>query len=232
VDQRLYWADKALLDPFQAVLDYRDKKGKKNLFIHKVHTISLKPYMRKGRVLDFGCGTGRMGKEFAGKSLLFIGCDITEEMLRCARKQFPCTLFDGRHLPFKKKSFDYFLSVYVLQHIEDVESVLDEAVGILRKGAYFLAIEQVCNIPYRVEEKGYLRIVRTPEQYKEYICKRLHLLQSHPVRVHRMGIFNLLLDVIPSFLLPLLCRLEIYVSRGEDKKRTKDWLFVAKNEGI
>lgn len=72
------------------------------------------------RVLDFGCGVGRLTRPLADHFTEAVGVDISREMIRLAES------FDERplyyvslisHLPFSDDSFDLVYSSIVLQHM-------------------------------------------------------------------------------------------------------------------
>ncbi len=63
----------------------------------------MRQLLRAGRVLDLGCGTGRM----LGGGPSVIGIDLSMEMLRRARaKSHAVARADGHHLPFASDAFD------------------------------------------------------------------------------------------------------------------------------
>lgn len=74
-------------------------------------------------LLDLGCGTGLL-KDFLGMEL--IGCDISRNMLRKAKKRGMLVVqADLEHLPFRNK-FKTILSFTALQNAENVKNVLKE----------------------------------------------------------------------------------------------------------
>lgn len=72
---------------------------------YKVIEQSLRGLLSRGRVLDLGCGTGRLlNREDSGR---VVGLDLSIEMLRLAHQTSPSVLrADGHHLPFASESFD------------------------------------------------------------------------------------------------------------------------------
>lgn len=74
------------------------------------------------RVLDFGCGAGRLSNALAEHVDQVVGIDIAESMVEKARKiaRFPDRIefvhYDGTRLPFPDCSFDSAVSLIVLQH--------------------------------------------------------------------------------------------------------------------
>ena len=100
---------------------------------------------RDARVLDYGCGQGRLAAELIElgyRSVL--GIDSSPEMVRIASERQPAATFvvnDGRKLPCDDASFDAVLLFAVLTCIpsdDDQKNLLHEFKRILRPGALLL----------------------------------------------------------------------------------------------
>lgn len=84
--------------------------------------ISLIP--KGGKILDVGCGTGTITKQVSEKGFYVEGIDLSEGMLKQARKNLPEVTFkkmDMRKLDYPDKSFDALLVTYSLIHIPSYE---------------------------------------------------------------------------------------------------------------
>ena len=74
------------------------------------------------RVLDFGCGAGRLSNALAAQAKEVVGVDIAQSMVDEANRinQHPDRVrfshFDGHRLPFDDASFDSVVSLISLQH--------------------------------------------------------------------------------------------------------------------
>jgi SAM-dependent methyltransferase len=108
------WSERARLGELQAVL-YAGGSERENLLMHAQSMfgarIGLGLCRKRGTVVDFGCGTGRMLRFFAGKGWSVIGTEITGEMLSEARRLgLPdgCTLYltNGVDIPLPDQSAD------------------------------------------------------------------------------------------------------------------------------
>ena len=83
-----------------------------------------------GKVLDFGCGVGRMTRAFSGFFQSCIGIDVSESMVILARNfnsdepRCDFVVSDTPALPFTDKSFDFVFSVLVLQHLPSKSLIL------------------------------------------------------------------------------------------------------------
>ncbi len=93
-----------------------------------------------GKVLDLGCGDGH----FSSKTLpnaKVQGIDPALNSLNTAKQinyfsGLSCSL--GNKLPFPEHTFNTVISNSVLEHIPDVESVIDEAIRVLKPGGKFI----------------------------------------------------------------------------------------------
>ncbi len=78
-----------------------------------------------GRVLDVGCGDGRVGETILR---LRPGLQIEGiEVLVRERSRIHVSPYDGHHIPFGDKTFDAVLFVDVLHHADDPAQLLREA---------------------------------------------------------------------------------------------------------
>src|SRR5690349_5011305 len=82
-------------------------------------------------VLDFGCGDGHMVDEYRSAGVQAFGADVSlerrHEWLR------PITVSDAVYrIPFPDDTFDFVFSNSVLEHVEDLDSALDEIRRVLK----------------------------------------------------------------------------------------------------
>lgn len=100
-----------------------------------------KGYLKPGlKILDLGCGSGIVTKEFAEEFHARItGVDIVDNRI------FPINfrLVNGRDLPFADDNFDAVLITYVLHHADDPIRVLCEAKRVLKKGGRVIIAEDL-----------------------------------------------------------------------------------------
>lgn len=97
-----------------------------------------------GRVLEIGFGAGRHARFFAGDRESYIaseysGVHVGSEAWREMRGR--CLRCDARSLPFRDAVFDSVVSVYNLEHIDDLQAVFREIYRVLkRRGALLIGL--------------------------------------------------------------------------------------------
>ena len=87
----------------------------------------------KGRVLDYGCGIGRLTRRLALTADEVVGADISQGMLNYAREvarsgNTKWYLIEGLPILYPDKFFDFGLCFLVLEHLNKAEAkaVVDE----------------------------------------------------------------------------------------------------------
>jgi SAM-dependent methyltransferase len=114
------------------------------------------------RVLDFGCGSGANTALLAGRGAHVWAIDISEDLLRLARRRLDVS---GRHggatfiagsahdLPFPDESIDVVFGIAILHHL-DLDLVAREVRRVLKPGGRAIFQEPVRN-------SAVLRVVRS-----------------------------------------------------------------------
>jgi ubiquinone/menaquinone biosynthesis C-methylase UbiE len=108
----------------------------------------LAEYSKAGdKVLDLGCGNGRLLELLGSKKIHYLGVDNVPNLIQIARKRHPSYNFqlaDALSLPFADDSFDKIYSIAVLHHIPSQElrlKFLIEARRVLKsKGLLILTV--------------------------------------------------------------------------------------------
>lgn len=92
------------------------------------------------KILDFGCGTGIYAKILTKKGAKVSGFDISEEMIKIAKKENPklnLKVGTGYKIPFKEK-FDIVISSLTLFYLDDWNKVFKEVKQVLKKNGLFI----------------------------------------------------------------------------------------------
>lgn len=84
------------------------------------------------RILDVGCGDGAIDKRLMEMrpDLEIRGIDVMDRR----PAHIPVDIFDGRHIPFDRRSFDCVMLIDVLHHTDDPQALLVEAVRVAGHG--------------------------------------------------------------------------------------------------
>jgi len=106
---------------------------------------NLFDYIKKGdKVLDLGCGNGRFVNIIKEKGGVYLGCDVSENLINIAKKNYPNENFQVKQalkLPFQNNYFDVIYSIAVLHHIPSKQfrlEFLQEAKRVLKMGGIFV----------------------------------------------------------------------------------------------
>ena len=105
----------------------------------------LGEYIKEGdKVLDLGCGNGRLLEIFKGRNVDYVGIDNSEKLIEIAKEKNPAFNFqvaDALNLPFPDNYFDKIFSIAILHHIplDDFrDQFVKEARRILRPGGFLI----------------------------------------------------------------------------------------------
>ncbi|AET67782.1 methylase involved in ubiquinone/menaquinone biosynthesis [Desulfosporosinus orientis DSM 765] len=120
---------------------YNDKFKEFEPYVQKIKEFIelLEPGMK---VLDLGCGPGNVSRQLmlSGKEFSIEGIDLSEEMVKLARKNVPSGKFscrDLRDISFPAESFDAILLSFCIVHLDGTEMA-----DLLKKVAKYLKQER------------------------------------------------------------------------------------------
>lgn len=93
------------------------------------------------KVLDVGCGTGRIIRKLTEKGATVTGLDLSSEMVLVAQKKFPKVKFvegDIEKLPFNDEEFDVVVASFLIVHLKGLMKAFDEVYRVLKAGGIFV----------------------------------------------------------------------------------------------
>ena len=111
--------------------DYQLEKNSNRLSTYiqnKNRKIIINSINFKESILDIGCGNGEFTNEL-NKLAKTTAIDISEEMIKIAKKTFPNINFVASSMysiPFQEKTFDTTVCLNTLHHIKNIETAIRE----------------------------------------------------------------------------------------------------------
>ena len=95
------------------------------------------------RAVDIGCGGGFLAEEFAGLGCRVVGLDPSEVSVRTARGHaselsIAYAVAAGERLPLADESVDIAYCCDVLEHVSDLDGVVEETARVLKPGGLYL----------------------------------------------------------------------------------------------
>jgi SAM-dependent methyltransferase len=215
------WNALAKLGELRAVIDPQDVGGQRNATIDRLQWRAIKAVIpTRGRLLDFGCGTGRFARRIRELGLSYTGVDTAFDLLRFARGKhgdsgvnfvYP----NATHLPFADAHFDVCIVCMVFQYLSNTprgETTLREIHRVLAPGGRLVMIEQA-SLSNRSSGS-----VAVPSTEGDYIRQLTPLFSVTSISTVRLGGFSKLtrkmigltarLRFVTSLMLALMARLE------------------------
>lgn len=93
-------------------------------FLRKRRFAAVRPYLN-GRVLDVGCGSGRLAEYISSDQ--YLGIDVDPFSIELARARFPSHRFEANMSKVDGK-FDTIVSLAVIEHVNDPTMFLENLV--------------------------------------------------------------------------------------------------------
>lgn len=165
--------------------------------VYDVIRTFVRPGFQADRVLDYGCGVGRLVIPFAQRSSTVLGVDISNAMLQEARENCKrCGSSSSKLLHVDElsslplASFDLVHSYIVFQHIPVArgESILRELLSLLAPGGV-----AAIHLTYSDSHSTMRRIARQVRQRVNLAHKLMNILQHRPAStpLMQMNIYSL-----------------------------------------
>jgi ubiquinone/menaquinone biosynthesis C-methylase UbiE len=125
-----------------------------------VHLLRLGAQGPGAKVLDLGCGTGRLAVELAERGYDIYAVDINHDLVKIAQEKArerigiaPFAIAAAELLPFRDDFFDICIVNNVLEHVANWGKTLDEVARVTKPGgmAYFDAANALYPLPNEVK---------------------------------------------------------------------------------
>ena len=115
-------------------------------------------YIKGNKVLDVGCGSGGLTKEFIKHNYDITGIDLSEKMIEIAKQKVPNVKFeiqDIRKTNFECGAFNALLVYRSLIHIksEEIQKTLKEFYRLLKNDGVIGIVARVSDKPFEQMEK-------------------------------------------------------------------------------
>lgn len=95
---------------------------------------------KTGKTIEIGFGGGRQALFYKGSIEDYYPTEVnTKHIKESSWQKFPnATIASAKNLPFEDNFFDNFVSIGVLEHIEDIAKVIEEAKRVLKPDGRFV----------------------------------------------------------------------------------------------
>lgn len=127
----------------------------KNSLNHNEQRIFEKYLVDGAKIIDYGCGDGeRYGQLLKQAGFQYVGCDISEEAIKHARRQGISAHLLGSEgkTELENSSFDFSICYEVLEHVMNPELCLQEIHRLLKPTGYLaVSTPNAAYLPYRLE---------------------------------------------------------------------------------
>jgi 2-polyprenyl-3-methyl-5-hydroxy-6-metoxy-1,4-benzoquinol methylase len=110
------------------------------------------PWHGKGRLLDFGCGSGKYLAAMHRRGWRVTGVDVSAGVAERIRSEAGLTAYAGTlpHRELEPESFDVITMWHSLEHVHDPAAVLREARDLLAPGGKLVvAVPNIDSLPFR-----------------------------------------------------------------------------------
>jgi ubiquinone/menaquinone biosynthesis C-methylase UbiE len=188
----------------------------------------LKP---NDKILEIGCGTGRVVFELSRQGYDVIGTDISQEAVAYGRKKYDdikLQVQPAEKLEFADKTFDIVLSFDLFEHIAEVDKHVSEVYRVLRPNGLYLfqTPNKYCNAVFATLSNKSLKWRRahpslhSPGQLRKRLSRHhfeVRFIKMNPIneftlkKLRKLGPISYIFKHINFRRLPLFLQTNLYV---------------------
>lgn len=129
------------------------------------------------KVLDIGCGTGRLIEFMRNRGGKIVAADTSSQMLKIVKKRFSdveTVHTDIEKMPFPDETFDVVIATFVIVHLDFLFEAFEEVYRVLKDGGIFI----VTNVNQRKAPKLTLKngeeiVIKSKYHRPEDVVKEL-----------------------------------------------------------
>lgn len=138
------------------------------------------------RVLDIGCGEGRVVRKLCDRGAVATGLDPIPQLLEQARATGPGEFVEGfaESLPFDDASFDLVVAYLSLCDVRGYREAIAEQVRVLKPGGRVILIDihpMASAFPYWAKDEQGIKLYKKVDRYFE---ERAELVEWSGIRVY------------------------------------------------
>ncbi|MHC1610647.1 MAG: class I SAM-dependent methyltransferase [Candidatus Methanospirareceae archaeon] len=134
----------------------------------------IKPKGRSLKILDIGCGTGRLAVYLSRETGCAVtGIDPVRTKVEKARMKSPSLRFEvqsAEEMTFPNNTFDFAVSLKALHEIPDPKRALKEARRVLKEAGRIFIIDWIGGVP-QTSGHAHAKKYFTPERLKEALLE-------------------------------------------------------------
>jgi len=115
------------------------------IYLEEKVVLKLIDKVKNKKVLDVGCGTGRISIKLLKKGAKVFGIDVSNKMLQKARDKTKkyrdrCEfkIASLYKIPYKKQDFDFVICSLVLSHIKNLDKAISEMSRVLKRNGIMI----------------------------------------------------------------------------------------------
>ena len=177
--------------------------------------INLVTKYGKKNILDVGCATGEYSKKLEEKGFKCTGIDLNPKYIKIARENgIKACVMNVKNLKFKDNSFETSLLFEVLEHIDDLNTSLEEVKRVTSKN--ILITVPNCSDFNKLKFHGLTYEHMLEKDYVNFFTKTklenllsIHFKKFKVIEAESLAIEIITLPKILSFPIQLLCNLNL-----------------------